>query len=116
MILKTAGPIGTRQTLRPCVKANRYVNPLLVAIESDSVTTLAKPLFSLAQLPPPSKETKTPRSVPIKSLDVLIGSTTIECTGTSGILVCPAPSLAAQLAPPSVLFHTCAPPTVAYVA
>jgi hypothetical protein len=33
-------------------------------IASASVTTFAKPVFSIDQLAPPSVDTKTPRSVP----------------------------------------------------
>jgi hypothetical protein len=51
---------ATRKAPRPCVKAKSFVP----STWSCSVTTLANPPFSTAQLRPPSAEVKTPRSVP----------------------------------------------------
>lgn len=76
------------------------------------MTTFARPVFSTAQLPPPSRETKTPRSVPRYTRDGCKGSTTTEWHGMSGMAVAPAPSLPTQVTPPSVVFQTCVPPKV----
>jgi hypothetical protein len=55
---------GTRQAPRPWVKAKMFGVPATLVTASASVMTLAKPVTSTAHVPPPSRETKTPRSVP----------------------------------------------------
>src|SRR4051794_27142113 len=59
-----AGGSSTLQALRPCVKANRYCGASSL-IASHSTTTLGKPVFSIAQVEPPSVVIKTPTSVPM---------------------------------------------------
>src|SRR5580765_2341907 len=75
-------------------------------IVSASTITLAKPVFSRAQLAPPSIETNTPMSVPTYRRWLSSGSTTIVWTGTSGMPVTPAPSMFVQVAPASEDLNT----------
>ena len=109
---RVGGTAATFQAPRPWVKANR----LFPSRDRDSVTTLAKPVFSTAQVRPASVETNTPRSVPTYTRFGFEGSTTTEWHGMSGIPVAPAPSESSQLAPPFVVFQTWTTPNVEYVA
>ncbi len=56
--------MGTRQAPRPWVKAKGagFPSPSVPRLR-DSVTALANPVFSTAQVSPLSVEVKTPRSV-----------------------------------------------------
>src|SRR6185295_327404 len=59
------GSIRTLQAPRPWVKAKRVeASPGPRTRSSRSVGTFAKPVFSMAQLAPPFRVAKTPRSVP----------------------------------------------------
>jgi hypothetical protein len=104
------------------VKANRVrcdsgepATPL-TCTDRAQVGALAKPVFSTAHVAPPSSDEKTPRSVPTNRRLRWAGSMAMVFTGTSGSAPPPLPSSGDQVAPPSVVFHTWAPPKVAKVA
>src|ERR1043165_2327680 len=84
--------------------------PPTFLISSDLTTAFEKPVVSLAQFAPPSRVTKTPRSVPTYARCPLLGSITTLHAGISGIAltfpgVCD-PSTSVQVAPPSADLKT----------